>query len=286
MTKDLEYKAFKITKKELDSADGIKKVSGYASTWDVDQGGDKILPGAFADTIQERFIIPKAAGYSSQIKFLYQHTTDLIIGRVLSLKEDEKGLFCELEFFTDPDIPEARKAYALAKLGELDSFSIGFKCGPGCMWIDEDDEEAEAEYGEGVSRVIKSVVLYEISLVTFPMNKACLVTAVKKEGLMKKEDVELTVHVEVKGLDELVAKLDSFIAVMEQKNQEIETLKAQLAEVLAVKEEIVEEVVVPEVKEETESSDDLNQDAQKSFAALEELINKASNLKLQFTEDK
>ena len=58
-------------------------ISGYAAVFgNIDQGGDKILPGAFAKSLQEKSSLP----------MLYQHDMARPIGVWDSLKEDSHGL--------------------------------------------------------------------------------------------------------------------------------------------------------------------------------------------------
>ena len=75
--KSIEFKAANVDME-------ARTFEGYAATWDRDQVGDVIMPGAFAKTIAERF--PKG-----DIKILYNHWE--AIGIRLEMREDEKGLW-------------------------------------------------------------------------------------------------------------------------------------------------------------------------------------------------
>ncbi len=187
----MEYKsiAFDVEVKEspLESDQWI--IEGYASTYDIDSGNDRIEKGAFKNTIKERFTDPKALNGKSKIKALWQHNTDDLIGTILELREDPKGLFCRIQLFRDPVFCSAEKAYRLAKYGEIDSFSIGYKP---VVWEYEEIDNACS------IRIIKELKLYEISVVTFPMNERAEFTNVKKDGelmLMNEEMIKLLTEI-------------------------------------------------------------------------------------------
>ena len=78
----MERKALKFEIKKDDIAGRV--FSGYASTFDVDLGGDIITPGAFKKTID---------GRQDKIKVLWQHNEP--IGKSMRLYEDSIGLFVE-----------------------------------------------------------------------------------------------------------------------------------------------------------------------------------------------
>lgn len=265
MSDKIFYKNFKFDlKRDAEEKDGRRIVCGYGSTYEIDQGGDQVMPGAFEESIKSR-----------NVRFLYQHRPDMIIGKVLSLKEDEKGLWCEFEFFNDPAVPEADKAYFLAKQGVLDSFSIGFKPEK-AGWLE--DEEMK---GGGVYQIHR-LKLYEISLVTFPMNEGAVVTSLKEELMANKPEGQqsLSFTVEVKNLDKVLVAL-------EQIDQKLDSLLERKEEVLDTQPEVIEDhkedVVEVEVKEDVEPNveDDLD-----TFNVLKELSDKLSKFKSNILEDK
>jgi len=127
--------------------------SGYASTFGtVDHGGDVMLRGAFADTLAHR--VPR---------LLWQHDVHEPIGKVLGLKEDDRGLHGDFKLSRTT---RGHDAYQLLKDGAIDSMSIGY--------IPEDQE-----FDDDGIRKLKSVELFEISLVSMPMNEEARITAVK-----------------------------------------------------------------------------------------------------------
>ena len=132
--------------------------TGYASTFgNIDEGGDVVLRGAFSHSLAHR--VPR---------LLWQHNMSEPIGRVLDLKEDDRGLHGE---FKISRTTRGHDAYQLLKDGAIDSMSIGY--------IPE-DQEFDDQHNV---RKLKSVDLLEISLVSIPMNEEARITAVKAAHL-------------------------------------------------------------------------------------------------------
>jgi HK97 family phage prohead protease len=150
----LTYKPVKFDLQELKARDDGWTFSGYASTFgNVDEGGDVVLKGAFLDSLERR----------PSPKLLWQHDVGEPLGKVISLREDERGLFGE---FKISRTTRGQDAYQLLKDGALDSMSIGY--------IPADQEFT----GDGV-RQLKAVDLLEISVVSIPMNEEALITSIK-----------------------------------------------------------------------------------------------------------
>lgn len=131
---------------------------GYASIFDVeDLGRDIVKAGAFKKSLKAR-----PAG---KVKLLRQHDTREPIGLWTDLVEDGKGLRAKGRLILETTL--GRETHALMKAGALDGLSIGFR-----TIKDTFDRKT------GV-RLLQEVDLVEISVVTFPMNTASTVTAVK-----------------------------------------------------------------------------------------------------------
>jgi HK97 family phage prohead protease len=151
MTKIL-HKSFPLKIEVKD--DNTRTVEGWASTFgNKDLGGDIILPGAFADSLKDR-----------KPKMLWQHNTDQVIGVWDTATETDQGLYVKGRIL---DTTLGNDAYKLAQAGAIDSMSIGYST------ID-----ANTDYDTGI-RTLKKLELYEVSLVTFPMNEKATITAVK-----------------------------------------------------------------------------------------------------------
>lgn len=145
--------------KEIDQDDD-GSFEGYASVFNnKDLGNDVIRRGAFLESIAERS--PKG------VKLLYQHKSDEPIGVIDSLEEDSKGL--KIKGRLAMGTQKGKEVFELMKMGALDSMSIGYRLKPDGYKYDPKDKR----------RIIKSVDLMEISLVTFPMNPKAKVTKVK-----------------------------------------------------------------------------------------------------------
>lgn len=178
MTLALSRRATRFAVKAADvAADGT--FTGYGSVFgNVDSGGDMIVKGAFAASLAAH----KAAG--TRPKLLWQHDTCAPVGTWLELAEDDTGLVCRGRLLID-DVEKAREAYALMKAGELDGLSIGYDCTEWehCAGDDMKYREAYPTMGgmpmAGQVRILKTINLWEISLVTFPMNEAARVETVK-----------------------------------------------------------------------------------------------------------
>ena len=155
---------------------------GYASTFgNVDRGGDVVEAGAFTKTLQ------KGAG---KIKMLFQHDPSQPLGKWTDAKEDRRGLFVKGKL--NLEVQKAKETLALMRDGAIDSMSIGFRT-------------LKQAVGDkpNVYRKLLEVDLWEISLVTFPMNDKALVRAVKEDVTIR--DVEKVLR--DAGLSNAFAKL-------------------------------------------------------------------------------
>lgn len=131
---------------------------GYASLFgEEDLGRDVVMPGAFRSSLARRG--PRG------IKMLYQHDPNEVIGIWLKLKEDIRGLFVEGKLL--PDVGRSREVLSLMRAGAIDGLSIGYHV-----------VKARADARTGLRHLIE-VDLWEISVVTFPMQPEARISAVK-----------------------------------------------------------------------------------------------------------
>lgn len=136
--------------------DGI--FEGYASLFHrEDLGRDVIVPGAFRDSLAKR----GAAG----IRMLFQHDPNQPIGTWIKIHEDARGLFVRGRLATE--VAKAREVLSLMRAGAIDGLSIGFRTVRGTR-----------NPRTGVRRLEK-IDLWEISVVTFPMQPDARVASVK-----------------------------------------------------------------------------------------------------------
>lgn len=128
--------------------------AGYASVFGApDLGRDTVMPGAFGASLARR----GAAG----VRMLWQHDPAEPIGRWLTLAEDSRGL--RVEGRLNLAVQRAREVEALMREGGLDGLSIGFRV-----------VKALPERG---GRKLVAVDLWEVSLVTFPLQPGARVLA-------------------------------------------------------------------------------------------------------------
>lgn len=174
-----------------DEETGKLYVSGYFavfnSVYELWEGAtESIAPGAFDGTL------------NSDIRCLVDHDTRLVLGRTksktLMLRIDDIGLWGEVEI--NPNDQDALNLYERVKRGDVDQCSFGF---------DIVAEEYE-DKGDSVHWTIKSVKLYEVSVVTFPAYEDTSVSARKKdfESIKKRKFEEWRTRVmkRVKGESE------------------------------------------------------------------------------------
>lgn len=123
-------------------------IAGYACRFEMlDLGRDIIERGAFAACL--------AARGPGAVRMLYQHDPAEPIGVWTQIVEDARGLYVRGRLAGD--VERAREVASLIRLGALDGLSIGFK--------------AAAARTDPRTRVrrISRIDLWEISIVTFPM---------------------------------------------------------------------------------------------------------------------
>lgn len=135
---------------------------GYASTWDLDQGGDVIRKGAFKNSLIMRHQLPMAVYGSSNLRFLYDH--DTCIGRIEDIQEDDQGLLVTAYF---SETTKGNDIYTLVKDRALSKMSIGFFV-----------INASYDFETGI-RYIEEADLIEASIVKFPMNEATEILEVR-----------------------------------------------------------------------------------------------------------
>ncbi|SPA17250.1 HK97 family phage prohead protease [Cupriavidus taiwanensis] len=121
---------------------------GYASVFgNVDQNGDIVMAGAYADSIAKKERVP----------LLFNHWIDNLLGYATTFKEDDTGL--RFAGRLTPGASMSDDIYAHMRAGALDGVSVGLRLQPG-----------GAEW-EGKVRKITHADLMEISMVIAPANK-------------------------------------------------------------------------------------------------------------------
>lgn len=145
--------AFPLDFKSIDAAGAIEGVA--AGVGNVDRGGDRIMPSAFAKSLAQRG--------GSPIPMLRDHDTRRAIGAWTDVRETEAGLLVKGQIVTATR--DGAEAHALAAAGALRGLSIGYfpmKAAP-----------------RGSGRDLIEIDLAEVSLVAVPMNERGAVTSIK-----------------------------------------------------------------------------------------------------------
>ena len=129
------------------------RFAGYAAVFGhPDNGGDVILPGAFAASLEKGLQVP----------LLWQHQPGKVIGRIEHLSEDQRGLRVIAALDGGGD---GAKAAGLLSQGRVDGLSFGYRV-------------RGSERKDGV-RELSELELVEVSLVAKPMQKLARVHKVE-----------------------------------------------------------------------------------------------------------
>lgn len=150
----IEYRYLPKAELRIQGENEKKKIVGHASVFNVlseEMWGfkERVMPGAFKRTLSE----------GADVRALINHNPSMILGRnkvgTLTLKEDERGLFCTVD---PPDTTTAKDIIESISRGDVDSMSFSFR---------SVDERWIKEGGINVRELI-DVDLFDISIVTYP----------------------------------------------------------------------------------------------------------------------
>lgn len=134
------------------AAGSALRIAGYAALFGIADGaGDTILRGAFARTIASR---------REALPLFWQHRPDQRIGTVELAQEDVRGL----RVIARIDNAEGRAAAALLR-GEANGLSFGYR--------------ARGYRRTPKGRVLEDIELFEVSLVTRPLQHGARVHLVR-----------------------------------------------------------------------------------------------------------
>ena len=136
-----------------DSGAPCLRFSGYAALFDVaDAGGDVIRRGAFAGSLA------RLRDGGEQLPLLWQHRPEQQIGWVETIAEDARGLRVIARL-----APDAGVSAHLLEDGEVRGLSFGYRAL---------DARGIALPGGHPGRELNEIDLFEVSLVTHPMQPA------------------------------------------------------------------------------------------------------------------
>lgn len=136
------------------------------AAYNLDSVGDKITPGAFADTLAEW------KGRGDPIPVLWSHMShdpEYHIGEVLEAEERPEGLWVKARIDTEPG-SKAAQVYKLLKGRRVTQFSFAYDVEEGA-WVDQKD-------GEGFYE-LRKLKLYEVGPTLIGANQATELLDVK-----------------------------------------------------------------------------------------------------------
>lgn len=137
-----------MTPVQVRGGNGALRLAGYAALTGVpDAARDTILPGAFARTLAQR---------REPLPLFWQHRPEQRIGWIERIAEDDRGLRVVARI----DNPASRAATQL-KARTVSGLSFGYR--------------ARAYRHEPSGRVLEDIDLFEISLVTHPLQQGARV---------------------------------------------------------------------------------------------------------------
>lgn len=135
-----------------------REFEGHGSVFkNVDLGGDIVLPGAFKRSLKEH----KDSGQLPQM--FWMHDPSRVPGKWLDMHEDKKGLVVR-GVLADTDL--GNEIHTLLKMDAVRGLSIGY------VTRDQD-------FDKDGNRLIKEADLWEVSVVSLPMNPLAQVAHVK-----------------------------------------------------------------------------------------------------------
>ena len=160
----MEYKAQIFEAKAVPDGKNLF-VEGYAAVFgNEDSYNDIIVAGAFTKTI--------AGKEGKRIKLCLQHDMEDIVGKIVELREDEKGLWFKAKI---SNTTMGKDLSILIEDDAINEISIGYQS---IVW--EVDEVRNV-------RLLKEVKLYEISFVSRAANQLATIQATEIKAEEKKE---------------------------------------------------------------------------------------------------
>lgn len=195
----MEYRGITCDFKELDTKSG--RFRGKAAVYNkIDLGGDIIEPGAFTKTLREQ---------GDELPLMMDHYK--LIGQVKAVDKDS-ALWADPGAL-DMENPDAKTLYRTLK--PMDGFSTAAVKGLSIGY-----QTVKKEYDQGSKpgdtpvRHILEAKLFEISVVTFPMQPAAQIMSVKSQDLKDqiREVMEGTINDRLKKIESQFDELKSALA--------------------------------------------------------------------------
>ena len=137
-----------------------REFEGHGSVFNnVDLGGDVVMPGAFKRTLAQH----RKAGSLPQM--FWMHDPSRVPGKWLEMGEDSDGLTVKGVL---ADTPLGNEIHTLLKMDAVKGLSIGYST------VDQD-------FTNDGNRLLKELELWEVSVVSLPMNPLAQVAHAKSQ---------------------------------------------------------------------------------------------------------
>jgi uncharacterized protein len=137
-----------------------REFSGHGSIFgNVDLGGDIVVPGAFKRSLAQH---QKSGGLPAMF---WMHDPSRVAGKWTEMSEDRDGLRVKGVL---ADTPLGNEIHTLLKMDAVKGLSIGYRT------LDQD-------FDKDGNRLIKEAELWEVSVVSLPMNPLAQVAHVKSQ---------------------------------------------------------------------------------------------------------
>ena len=178
-------------------------IKGFASTYDVDEGNDEIVPGAFTQDLDK---------FAKNPIMLFSHVLNFVLGSFEVFEEQTNGLYMEGSINLKTQL--GKDTFTLVDDGDLKGMSIGYS-----IITRQLDEETE------VQKLLK-LRLWEVSIVAIPMNQHAWVTGTKifTGADIKEEDKETKTVIPYKNYG-YADEDENWQAGREVREAEVEDLK-------------------------------------------------------------
>lgn len=208
----MQYKALSFEIKDITINSESRRISGYAAVFgNKDKAGDILIKGCFSKSIQER---GPQSNANDKIIHLWMHNMNEPVGKIVTLIEDDKGLYFEADI---DEIDLGDREIKQLESGTLNQFSIGYSY----VW-DKIDYDSEKD-----AFLVKEVVLYEISVVSIGCNGETYYAGLKTAEEIEDKEIELQNEIEgsLQGLSmkkktEILGLFSKFKALMSVKPEE------------------------------------------------------------------
>ena len=264
-TPDLTVQNFKIADKKE------RIIEGFFTTTDLDRGGDISLTSAFNKTITE---------YMKNPILTYMHGLDKVMGKVLEYNViEDRGIWIKAQVAKDVKWVD-EEVWPLIDQGIIKGFSYGYST---------KEEEKGVMEGKEVN-FLKEVELFEIAIVTLPMNANALfnisstgavksmtiiddkkITTPESKQTIKEEELSVEKIDEllqsVKTLSDAVTGIADKFGSLDAKAKE---LVSSIAEATAVKIKEMRDAEIQE-KEEKEAKESLEKEDTEILTLIKEV---------------